>query len=344
MGKIGRKMNNLKMTLSELRALIQKILVSHKTSEVNAAQVADALTLAEADGQKGHGASRVPSYGAQSLTGKVDGHAHPTVEQVSDSAFRVDARSGFAYPALNSAIEVLGELAPRSGIAAAAITNSHHSGVAGHQVEALANKGLVALSFGNGPVAIAPWGGSKGVFGTNPLAFAAPQTNKPPLVIDMSLSKVARGKVNVAAQKGEVIPEGWAVDQNGKPTTDPQAALDGTMLPMGDAKGAQLVLMVEILAAALSASQFGYEASSFFTGKGAPPHIGQFLIAIDPGPFSVNGFAGRLDDLLNAITDQPGTRLPGERRFDLRVTAERDGITLPVGLAKTLREMPGGST
>lgn len=331
------------MSISELRDLIRNILVGHNTSDINAAQVADALTLAEADGQKGHGASRIPSYAAQSLTGKVDGHAEPMVEQVSEAAFRVDACSGFAYPALNSAIEVLGQLAPRSGIAAAAITNSHHSGVAGHQVEALANKGLVALSFGNGPVAIAPWGGNKGVFGTNPLAFAAPQTNKPPLVIDMSLSKVARGKVNVAAQKGEVIPKGWAVDQDGNPTTDPKTALDGTMLPMGDAKGAQLVLMVEILAAALSASQFGYEASSFFTGEGEPPHIGQFLIALDPGPFSANGFAGRLDDLLRAITDQPGTRLPGERRMGLRVAAERDGVTLPAGLAKTLREMPGGS-
>ncbi len=331
------------MSLSELRALIRNILVGHNTSDVNAAQVADALTLAEADGQKGHGASRIPSYAAQSLTGKVDGHAEPMVEQVSEAAFRVDACSGFAYPALNAAIEALGQLTPRSGIAAAAITNSHHSGVAGHQVEALANKGLVALSFGNGPVAIAPWGGKKGVFGTNPLAFAAPQTNKPPLVIDMSLSKVARGKVNVAAQKGEVIPKGWAVDQDGNPTTDPKTALDGTMLPMGDAKGAQLVLMVEILAAALSASQFGYEASSFFTGEGEPPHIGQFLIALDPGPFSANGFAGRLDDLLRAITDQPGTRLPGERRMGLREAAERDGVTLPAGLAKTLREMPGGS-
>jgi len=337
-------MPDLTLSLDALRELARNILVAHNTSNANATQVAAAITLAEADGQKGHGASRIPSYAAQSQSGKVNGYAEPTVEQVSDAALRVDARSGFAYPALNAAIEALGDLVPRSGIAAAAITNSHHSGVAGHPVEALANKGLVALSFGNSPAAIAPWGGKKGVFGTNPLAFAAPRQGKPPLVIDMSLSKVARGKVNVAAQKGEAIPEGWAVDKDGRPTTDPQAALDGTMLPMGDAKGAQLVLMVEILAVALSASQFGYEASSFFTGEGAPPHIGQFLIAIDPGPFSANGFAGRLDDLLGTIADQPGTRLPGERRTLLRDAAERDGITLPAGLAKELREMPGGST
>lgn len=337
-------MPDLNLSLDNLRDLATRILVAHNTSDGNAVQVAWALALAEADGQKGHGASRIPSYAAQSKTGKVDGHATPSLEQVGDAALRIDAKSGFAYPALKLAIDGLATLAPRTGIAAAAITNSHHSGVAGHQVEALADRGLVALSLGNGPVAIAPWGGNTGVFGTNPLAFAAPRQNQPPLVIDMSLSKVARGKVNVAAQKGEAIPEGWAVDKDGNTTTDPQAALEGTMLPMGDAKGAQLVLMVEILAAALSASQFGYEASSFFTGEGDPPHIGNFLIAIDPGPFSANGFADRLDTLLTTIQGQPGTRLPGERRRDLRSKAAKEGITLPANLAEELAGMPGGST
>lgn len=336
-------MDDLKLSLDDLRALTKRILLAHDTGEANAEAVAAALTLAEADGQKGHGASRIPSYAAQSHSGKVDGHATPISEQVADAALRIDACSGFAYPALNLAVEGLSALAPRTGIAAAAIANSHHSGVAGHQVEALARQGLVALSFGNGPVAIAPWGGNKGVFGTNPLAFAAPRSDGDPLVIDMSLSKVARGKINAAAQVGETIPEGWAVDANGVPTTDPEAALAGTMLPMGDAKGAQLVLMVEILAAALSASQFGYEASSFFTGEGEPPHVGQMLLAIDPEPFSAGGFGPRLGDLLVEIEQQPGTRLPGVRRYEVRAKAARDGVTLPGALAQQLRDLPGGS-
>lgn len=329
-------MDDLHLSPKELRDLTCRILVAQNTSETNAAQVADALTLAEVDGQKGHGVSRIPSYAAQAKSGKVDGHATPTFEQVAHSSIRVDAKSGFAYPALNLAIERLSELAPSCGIAAAAIANSHHSGVAGHHVEALANRGLVALCFGNGPVAIAPWGGSKGVFGTNPLAFSAPRRKGDPLVIDMSLSKVARGKINVAAQKGEAIPEGWAVDEHGNPTTDPHLALDGTMLPMGGAKGAQLVLMVEILAAALTASQFGYEASSFFDGAGEPPHVGQFLIAIDPASFSANQFGERLDELLDTIKAQPGTRLPGERRSELRKAAEQNGITIQAVLAEQL--------
>ena len=233
------------------------------------------------------------------------------------------------------------ELASETGIAAVAIANSHHSGVAGHHVEPVARRGLIGLSFGNGPQGIAPWGGNRGLFGTNPIAFAAPRRNTAPLVIDMSMSKVARGKVNVAAQKGETIPEGWAVDASGAATTDPEAALAGTMLPLGDAKGAQLVLMVEILAAALTGSQFGYEASSFFTGEGDPPHIGQFMIAIDPALFSRKTFADRLEILLQAILDQPGTRLPGLRRYELREAAARDGVALPQALYDELQGLAG---
>jgi (2R)-3-sulfolactate dehydrogenase (NADP+) len=329
------------LAVDALRALIRDALVAHDTSPGNAQQVAAALVAAEIDGQSGHGASRVPSYAAQSRSGKVDGHAQPALARVGKAALRVDARRGFAYPAINLAVAALATLAREAGIAAAAIADSHHSGVAGHPVEALAREGLIALYFGNGPQGIAPWGGNRGLFGTNPIAFAAPRASGEHLLIDMSLSKVARGKVNVAAQNSEPIPEGWAVDAQGRPTTDAHAAMAGTMLPMGDAKGAQLVLMVEILAAALSASNFGYEASSFFTGEGDAPRVGQLLIAIDPAPFSAGRFGARLEDLLAAILDQGGTRLPGARRFALRERAARDGITLPVALHDQLRALTG---
>ena len=334
-------MSAVTLSLDELHDLASRILVAHNTSEINADQVADALVAAEADGQSGHGASRIPSYAAQARSGKVDGHAMPKLTKVGAAALRVDARGGFAYPALNLAIEALAELSSETGIAAAAVANSHHSGVAGHHVEPLARRGLIGLSFGNGPQGIAPWGGKRGIFGTNPVAFAAPRRKADPIVIDMSLSKVARGKINVAAQKGEAIPEGWAVDTDGKATTDPNAAMAGTMLPMGDAKGAQLVLMVEILAAALSASRFGFEASSFFTGEGESPNIGQFLIAIDPEPFSRKEFARRMEDLVRAILEQPGTRIPGARRFALRAEMQRSGVAIPNALYDELQALRG---
>jgi (2R)-3-sulfolactate dehydrogenase (NADP+) len=334
-------MSAVTLELPALHELAKEILISHNTSEINAGQVAAALVAAEADGQSGHGASRIPSYAAQARSGKVDGHAMPKLKKVAPAALRVDARSGFAVPAMSLAIEALTELTRETGVAAVSIANSHHSGVAAHHVEPLAQAGLIGLSFGNTAQAIAPWGGTKGLFGTNPIAFAAPRRKGAPLIIDMSLSKVARGKVNAALQKGEPIPEGWAVDKNGKPTTDPKAAMEGTMLPMGDAKGAQLVLMVEILAAALSASHFGYEASSFFSGEGEAPHVGQFLLAIDPEPLSRGRFRDRLEDLLTAILQQPGTRIPGDRRYALRAAAAHKGVSLPQPLYDELMRIRG---
>jgi len=309
-----------------LRALVACALERSSTNAANAASVAAALVDAEIDGQKGHGLSRVVSYAAQARSGKVAGHATPVVTAVRPGAIVVDAAEGFAFPAIDRAIERLAAIAPVQGIALAAIRRSHHFGVAGRHAERLAGHGLVGLVMGNSPKAIAAWGGSQALFGTNPIAFAAPRKDAPALVIDLSLSKVARGRIMVAAQKGEAIPQGWALDKHGKPTTDAKAALDGAMLPMGDAKGAALVLMVELLSAALVGAQFGYEASSFFTADGAPPGVGQLLIAIDPGATSGGTFAARMEALLSAMLSEPGVRLPGVRRLAGRARAAEGSI------------------
>jgi (2R)-3-sulfolactate dehydrogenase (NADP+) len=315
--------------LTELHRLVVKALCAHGTEAKNAEPVARALVAAEAGGLPSHGLSRLPSYCAQVASGKIDGHAVPEVSQVADAVMVVDAKGGFAYPALGLAIEKLQTLTPKTGVALAAITRSHHCGAAGYHVEALAREGLVALMFANTPKAIAPWGGTRAVFGTNPIAFAAPRRVKNPLVIDLSLSKVARGKILVASQQGNPIPEGWALDDRGKPTNDPDAALSGTMLPMGDAKGTALVFMVEVLAAALTSSMFGFEASSFFSAEGSPPGVGQLLMAIAPGPVSNGQFQTRLEDLIDEILLQGGdVRLPGDRRLELREKAHLNGISL----------------
>ena len=321
-------MKGTQFSLAQLHQLAVKALKLHNTSEPNANMVARALVAAEADGLGGHGLSRLPSYCAQSASGKVDGHAVPVATLVADAAIRVDAQHGFAFRALALAVEELCKLAPKNGIAVAAITNSHHCGAAGYHVEALAREGLVGLMFANTPRAIAPWGGNTGVFGTNPIAFAVPRKDKDPLVIDLSLSKVARGKIMVAQQNKESIPKGWALDSFGQPTADPEAALSGTMLPMGEAKGAALVLMVEVLSAALTASHFGFEASSFFTAEGSPPSVGQLMIAIAPDPVANGQFQTRLEDLIEEIMRQENVRLPGDRRLKLREKAYRSGIQL----------------
>ena len=332
-------MTEQKLTLADLESLVIRALTANDTSARNAAQVAAAIVTAEADGLKGHGASRVPFYAAQAKSGKVDGRATPECHTVGTAAYRIDAKQGFSYPAMNLAVEQVSSLVKETGIAAAAIANSHHAGAAGQPVERLARAGLVGLFFANSPEAIAPWGGSKALFGTDPIAFAAPRHNDAPLVIDMSLSQVARGKIMVAAQEDKPIPEGWALDANGNPTTDAKAAMAGTMLPLGDAKGAQLVLMVELFAAAMTGSLFGYESSSFFEAEGPAPRTGQFLIALDPERFSGGAFADRLESLLGAILAQDGTRLPGARRFALRAEAERNGVSVPNALFDEIKAL-----
>ncbi|MEQ8354030.1 MAG: Ldh family oxidoreductase [Kiloniellaceae bacterium] len=333
--------NSERLSLEAAHELVAQSLMAAGTSVLNAESVAAALVAAEADGQRGHGLSRVAAYAGQVRSGKVDGKAEPEVEWVSDCAIRLDAGSGFAFPALDLARAGLAEMTRSTCIAVAGVHHSHHFGQAGYHVERLAERGLVALMVGNSPQAMAPWGGSRGVFGTNPIAFAAPREAGAPLVIDLSLSKAARGKVMAAAKSGESIPEGWALDPQGRPTTDPQAALDGTMIPMGDAKGAALAMMVEILSASLIGANFAFEASSFFTAEGPAPGVGQFLLAIDPQPLSGGTFAARLEMLIAAIEEQEGARLPGSRRLASRAAAARDGIDVPAGLLAEIRSLAG---
>ena len=317
------------LSLREAEAAVAARFVEAGASPANAASVAWALVTAEADGLKGHGLSRVPSYLAMVRAGKIDGRATPIASRPKPAVLAIDARHGFAYPAIDLAIAKLPEIAAEEGIAAAPIRRSSHCGAAGLHVERLAKQGLVALLFANTPAAIAPWGGAKPVFGTNPIAFAAPLPGREPLVIDMALSKVARGPIIAAKQKGEAIPEGWALDKAGNPTTDAAAALEGTMVPLGDTKGATLAMMVEILAAALVGARFANEASSFMDAEGGPSDTGQLILAIDPSAMGGHWFDERMRALCHAIEDQPGTRLPGIRRLNLRAKARAEGIQIP---------------
>ena len=257
---------------NEARALASEVLCRSNTAEAHARIVAEALVAADLDGIASHGLSRLPAYADQAKSGKVDGLAEPVVTRPAAAVVRVDARQGFAFPAIRAGLAAALDALQGAGIVAIAVANSHHCGVAGHHVEWLAERGAVGLFFANTPAAMAPWGGTRASFGTNPIAFAAPRRGAPPLVVDLSLSKVARGRIMVAKQKREAIPPDWALDSQGRPTTDPAAALDGTMLPLGDAKGAALALMVEVLAATLTGSHHAFEATSFFEfARGSPP-------------------------------------------------------------------------
>ncbi len=329
------------LSLKDATALASSVLTTAGTDVAPAFATAAALVAAEADGIGSHGLSRLPGYADQVRSGKVDGRAVPVLEWTGQGSLRVDASSGFAFPAIARGLDAAASRIGQAGVVAVAIRNSHHAGVMGHHVELLAERGLVGLAFSNSPAAMAPWGGHSPIFGTNPIAFAVPRWRHAPLVIDASLSVVARGRVVQAASRGEMIPEGWALDAEGRATTDPGAALEGTMLPIGDAKGAAFVLMVEVLAAALTGGQFGFEASSFFTAEGPAPRVGQLFLVLDPRRLGGPGFLGRLEILLEAVLAQPGTRLPGDRRLAAREQARRDGIRIEETLLADLRRRAG---
>jgi len=330
-------------TRAELEELMFAALVKSNISGENARCVAKALLAAEIDGRKGHGVSRLPTYAGQAISGKCDGMAEADIMEDLPGALTIDVKHGFFYPAFDLALDHVPQKARANGIAAVAFHNSHHCGVLGHHVERVAELGLVALVMGNTPQAMAPWGGRKPIYGTQPLAFASPRKDDLPLVMDMALTQVARGDIMLAKQAGKPIPEGWATDARGNPTTDPEVALgEGVFLPVGGAKGAALGLMVEILAAPLTGSAFSTEASSFFTTTGEPPSVGQFLIAIDPEAFSGRDhFLDRVEAIMENITVQEGARIPGARREALRKQAAEQGLSIPANLVAEVKALAG---
>lgn len=323
-------------SLEAAQALATDALLRVGCKSAIAQSVANALVAAEADGLKGHGLSRVPSYAQQVKVGKVDGKAVPSGLWVAPGLLRIDVAHGFAYPALDLAIAELPRITRVQGIAAASLYRSHHCGAAGLIVEALAEAGLVALLFANTPAAMASAGGRKALLGTNPIAFASPRAGAEPLVIDLSLSTAARGKILAAKQKGDRLPEGWARDRHGHATTDPDEALAGTMEPMGGSKGAVLALMVEILAGALTGGRFASEASSFLDDQGAPPATGQLIITLDVSRLWPEGTA-RVAALAQLIMDDQPARLPGARRLAARQKAAREGLDLDERLVVAIR-------
>jgi len=279
-------------------------------------------------------------YLAHVTHGRVNPNAVPVIQQQSASAALINADNGFAFPACNQAIKLAIQKASETGIAVGAVTNSHHFGVAGNHLHAIADAGLVGWAMGNSPAAMPAWGGKRAIFGTNPIAAIFPRTNADPILVDLSLSEVARGKIMVAAKNGTPIPQGWALDAQGNPTTDAKAALAGMMLPMGGVKGAMLAMVVEIMVTALTGAQFGAEADSFFVDAGNQPRLGQLFLVINPDALAGRlAYESRLSDLIDVVLQDPDVRLPGTRRFALAEEAMREGLELPDALVEQIRKL-----
>jgi (2R)-3-sulfolactate dehydrogenase (NADP+) len=329
-----------RLSLAEAESLAAAALRAAGANPEMAALTAEALVAAEAEGQGGHGLSRVAMYAGFLREGRADGAALPRVTAERGGAALVDAGNGLAYPALRLAETEAARRAREHGVAFVAVTNSHHAGAMALPVRRLARQGLVALAFTNSPYAMPVPGGRRPLLGTNPVAAAFPRRGAAPMVIDLALSEVARGKIMVAAKEGRPIPEGWALDSEGHPTTDPKAALGGAMLAMGGTKGAALALVVEILCVALGGAAFGFEADSFFAPSPNAPRLGHAILAIDPGALAGNdAFLDRMEVLVAAMLGDEGVRLPGTRRDNLNDIATNQGISMPKQLQDQLRAL-----
>jgi len=330
-----------RVAVAELRRLVQDALERAGANERMAAATARALVLAEAQGLGSHGLSRVAQYATHLRNGRVNKDAQPRVSAGRGGAVQIDAGEGLAFAACELAVREAIARAREYGVAFAGVTNSHHCGVVVDHLRPVAAVGMVGLGFANSPAAMPAAGGRHPIFGTNPVAAVFPRRGADALMIDLSLSEVARGKVMVAAKQGQPIPLGWALDADGQPTTDAKAALAGSMLPIGavsSPKGAMLALVVELLATALIGAQYGFEASSFFVDEGNRPRIGQAFIVVDPGALTGSAhYLDRVEVLVAEMLKDEGVRLPGARREALRRKAELEGIEVAEAVLASLR-------
>jgi len=308
------------------RAALEKAGAHSKMAEAAARH----LVRAEEQGLPTHGMSRVPFYCSMLRNGRADGAARPAMAAERGGACLIDNRDGLPYVSVEWAVEEVIQRARRNGIGFAGIRNSAHVGVLGIHLLPVAKAGLVGFAFTNSPAAIPPWGGKKALFGTNPVAGVFPRKNQQPIVVDLALTTVVRGKIMMAMRKGERIPEGWALDRHGKPTTDPKEAIEhGSLFPVGGAKGAMLALMFELICAALTGAAIGPEADSFFSEEGNKPRIGQAFIAIDPSALAgMDVYGERVETVVSTMLKDPEVRLPGARRFASEKSSAK-GIEVP---------------
>ena len=328
-----------KLSVDELTQLVAAALTRAGASAAMADATARALVAAEMAGLGGHGLSRVQLYAQHVKEGRASGTAEPRIAHEKGAACLVDAQGGLAYLAMELATKEALRRAREFGVAYCGVTHSHHCGAMDYHLAPLAAAGLIGIGFTTSPAAINAWGGKKPLFGTNPVAAVFPRKGHAPLIIDLSLTEVARGKIMVAAKDGKPIPLGWALDADGKPTTDAKAALTGSMAAIGGVKGVLLALMVELLCCALTGAQFGFENDSFFE-PGRPASIGHALLAIDPGALAgSSAYEERIETLIAAMLEDEGVRLPGERRHKLVADARASGIAVPDALLKQLREL-----
>jgi delta1-piperideine-2-carboxylate reductase len=319
------------LPIADLLRLVEAILLKAGFNAVQAGSLARVIVAGERDACKSHGVYRLEGVLRTLKAGKVDPAATPALAaDPAPAIVRVDARHGFANPAVDLGVPVLAERARRLGVAALVINDCTHFSALWPEVEAIAGHGLAGLVMCPSYATVAPSGGSRPLLGTNPFAFGWPRPGKHPYVFDFATSVAARGEVELHLKAGKPLPEGWAIDAEGAPTTDPAAALAGAMLPFGGHKGSAIGTMIELLAGVMIGDLTSPESLARLGGTNLAPAHGELLLAFSPQAFAAgrdgDPFA-RAEALFEAIAGQ-GARLPSQRRFAARARAEAEGLRL----------------
>jgi len=303
----------MKVSVTEIEAQSRAALLAHGAGEMQAAYVAKAVARAEALGNVICGLYYLESYCTQLRSGRVNGTVDPVVTRPRPSSVLADAKFGFAQPAFAAALPEAVAATLENGVAILAVAHAHTCTSLGFFTEQIAAAGLIGIGMTNASPVVAPPGGNKRVIGTNPIAMTVPGDDGPAMHFDFSTSAVALGKITMAKAAGESIPLGWAVDENGAPTTDPEAALKGSLVSAGGYKGWGFGLMVELLAAGMTGSVNSLDVAGLKVPEGKPHDLGQFYILMDPGTYHAD-FGARFARVAEAVVEQEGARIPGADR------------------------------
>lgn len=338
--------STVNLSLDELYQLSVDTLTRNGMSADHAQAIARVITAGQRDACDSHGLYRLIVCVRTLREGKVVGDAVPVLEDVTPAITRVDARFGYSLLGFELGRASLIEKARRIGIAALAINNCFHFSALWPEVESIAEAGLAALAVTPSHSWVAPAGGTRPVFGTNPIAFAWPRPGPYPFVFDFATSAIARGDIELHRRSGKKIPLGWALDAAGEPTDDPERAILGTMLTFGGHKGSALSAMIELLGGALIGDMLSRDSQAFDEGVGATPCHGELILAFDPGMFGGEHAtlgSERAEAMFASITGQ-GARLPSQRRFEARERSIANGVDVPEALYRDVLKLRDNAT
>jgi LDH2 family malate/lactate/ureidoglycolate dehydrogenase len=330
----------------DLKGYCEEILTSIGVNQEDASIASESLIQANLEGVHSHGISRLPIYLKRLREGRINLNPAIELNAKTNSLLMVNGDNGLGQVVGYHAVKKGIEMAKESGVVAIGINNSNHFGTASFFCQLACKDNLACIGLTNSPSAIAPWGGRSPFFGTNPIAFGFPTGNETPVIIDLSTSIVARGKIILAAKQGNNIPSGWALDKNGHSTTDPHQALNGSVLPLGGAKGSALALGVEILTGILAGAAFGPHVNNIYDEGSEHANVGHFFILLDIEKFmNVELFTTYLNNLLAEMKEMPKVpgvdeiRYPGERRKKESSYNLENGIPLSAIVKDELSEL-----